>query len=269
MFLPRLTLSAFIIGALARIAFADCQWSALQDATDDYISSQEDGKPSDLILADGVTYRENNKIVSDIASGILGQPLKIDSSRKIFDQPNCATFTEIVVTDEENPYVIGTQLHFDGSGDNITLALIDTIATTTGDWLFNATKSLGYIEQENWGTIDMGMRDSRETLKAAADAYLDLWGNSSAPVPWGTPCRRMEGGAYTGEGLETDSCNVGIPDGEQPPNSDRRYVVDETVGSVSVLCKFETMKDAPDSHEFRLEGGKLRYVHTMTVMREM
>lgn len=268
MFLARFTLNAILIAASIRGALASCQWSSLQDATDDYLSSQEAGQPSDLLLADGVVYRENNKII-DITSGVLSKPLKIDNVQKIFDQQDCATFTELIITDEETPYVIGTQLHFNGSGDDMTLALIDTIATTTGDWLFNATASLEYVEQEDWATIDVDQRDSRETLKAAADAYLDLWGNSSAPVPWGTPCRRMEGGAYTGEGLPTDSCDVGIPDGDQPPNSDRRYVIDETIGAVSVLCKFETMDDAPDSHEIRLENGKLRYVHTMTVMREL
>jgi hypothetical protein len=37
------------------------------------------------------------------------------------------------------------------------------------------------------------------------------------------------------------------------------------MGSVSIFCVWEHMMMAADSHEFRLEGGKLRYVHTMTV----
>ncbi|TVY80302.1 hypothetical protein LSUE1_G004686 [Lachnellula suecica] len=49
------------------------------------------------------------------------------------------------------------------------------------------------------------------------------------------------------------------------PNTRRRYVVDEAMGSVSIFCLWEHMMMAADSHEFRLEGGKLRYVHTMTV----
>jgi hypothetical protein len=77
----------------------------------------------------------------------------------------------------------------------------------------------------------------------------------------------MEGSSYTGKGTSTDSCNVGIPSGKEPENTDRRYVIDESMGSASVLCVFQTMSNAPDSHEIRLEGGKLRYVHTMTVMR--
>jgi hypothetical protein len=45
--------------------------------------------------------------------------------------------------------------------------------------------------------------------------------------------------------------------------ANRRYVIDETIGSVDVFIDFASI---PDSHEFRVEKGKLRYVHTITVM---
>lgn len=77
----------------------------------------------------------------------------------------------------------------------------------------------------------------------------------------------MEGSVYTGKGTSTDSCNVGVPAGNEPSNIDRRYVIDERMGSVSMLCVFQTMANAPDSHEFRLEGGKIRYVHTTTMFK--
>lgn len=77
----------------------------------------------------------------------------------------------------------------------------------------------------------------------------------------------MEGSSYTGKGTPTDSCNVGIPSGKSPPNTDRRYVIDESVGSVSILCVFQTMSNAADSHEFRIEVGKLQFVHTMTAFK--
>ncbi len=81
-------------------------------------------------------------------------------------------------------------------------------------------------------------------------------------MPWGAPCARLEGGAYTGHGLPTDSCNLGVIQSYDMPN--RRYVIDETVGVVSVLVEFGSIGNAPDSHEFRVEGGKLRFIHTMT-----
>lgn len=209
-------------------------------------------------------------------ASLLSKPLKIDARRTIYDEAACATFTEAFALDDASPWVIGTQLRFNSTPDGgsapagIAPYSVDTVATTTGDWLFNASRSMQLSGAEDWGPIPLPEdRDARDYLQAAADAYLDLWGNSSAPVPWGSPCRRMEGSVYTGSGAANDSCAVGIPQGNYPPNSDRRYVVDETLGAVSVLCKFETMRDAPDSHEFRIVKGKLRYVHTMTVMRSL
>jgi len=48
------------------------------------------------------------------------------------------------------------------------------IATTTGGWLFNASKILEYINRERWDPIAAEERDSREALKQAADAHPDL-----------------------------------------------------------------------------------------------
>lgn len=57
-------------------------------------------------------------------------------------------------------------------------------------------------------------------------------------------------------------CNVGVPSGIRM--LDRRYVIDEVLGSVDIFFAFAG--SLPDSHLFRLEGGKLRFVHTLTVM---
>lgn len=80
-------------------------------------------------------------------------------------------------------------------------------------------------------------------------------------MPWGTPCQRLEGGSYTGKGSPSDSCNVGVPSGVTL--NKRRYVIDEVLGTVDLMMSFANL---PDSHEFRVEKGKLRYVHTLTVM---
>lgn len=54
--------------------------------------------------------------------------------------------------------------------------------------------------------------------------------------------------------------------GSTKPNGMRRYVIDEVVGSVDVLCAFDSLGNMPDSHEIRLEGRKVKYVHTVTVL---
>jgi hypothetical protein len=46
-------------------------------------------------------------------------------------------------------------------------------------------------------------------------------------------------------------------------------VVDETIGAVVAFCTFGAGSaaggsGAPDTHLFRVENGKLRYVHTLT-----
>jgi hypothetical protein len=243
----------------------ECSRSALSGASDAYVAAQTAGNIGllQLVVADGWEYQENNK-KKDAQKGVLGKALKIDHRRTNFDLVACATYTEIIVVDPANPYVIGTQIRHNADG---RVTLIDTVASTTNSWLFDAKKTLDYVLQEKWDPIPEAKRDNRDVIKAAGDAYLDMWSNATAAnaVPWGTPCTRLEGSAYTGKGKPDDSCKAGIPSNHnQAPNTQRRDVIDESMGSVSILCVWEHMMMAADSHEFRLEGGKLRYVHTMT-----
>ena len=100
---------------------------------------------------------------------------------------------------------------------------------------------------------------------------LDFFFDKAVTVPWGKPCARLEGGAYTIEPFpgmpapkEEPGCDVGIPD--NVPIVDRSYVVDEVKGVVNIFCRFgDAVKGMPDSHMFRLVNGKLRYVHTLSV----
>ena len=77
-------------------------------------------------------------------------------------------------------------------------------------------------------------------------------------MPWGTPCARLEDGMYLNR-----NCDLGVPSGI--PMTNRRYVIDETVGTVDVMLMLDGAPGMPDSHEYRIEGGKIRYVHTMSV----
>ncbi|KAF2647960.1 hypothetical protein K491DRAFT_722983 [Lophiostoma macrostomum CBS 122681] len=249
---------------------ADCTRLTLQIVANTYLSSQLSGVPSPTYSA--IPYIQNNvplPITSN--SSILTTPLSITHVKTTYDTQACATYIELISTDPAPGYVIGTQIHFDNAAN--APSLVDSVVTTQGDWLFNASRSLEIVLDEDWNALpDDRPRADRSQLKAAVDAYLDLWGNPAADVPWGTPCRRMEGSAYTGTGAGNDSCDVGIPGGVQERVVDRRYVVDEVMGSASVLSRFGAMGGAPDSHEVRVEGaaggrGRLRFVHTMTVMR--
>ncbi|KAK0629476.1 hypothetical protein B0T17DRAFT_589243 [Bombardia bombarda] len=218
-----------------------------------YVAAQAGGKADGVKASSSVTYTQNFK-TSTLSTGILATALKIDYNRTTYDTTQCATYTEIITTQSGKNHVIGTQIHYtDGAASKI-----ETIVTSTGDWLFNPAGTLKYASQEAWAEIPEAKRDTRAVIQAAADAYLDLFNDKSVKVPWGNPCARLEGGSYV-----QPSCNVGVPSGIK--NTNRRYVIDEVLGTCDVFFTFGGQE--PDSHEFRVESGKLRYVHTMTVMK--
>ncbi len=163
-------------------ALADCDREALMKFADSYVSAQEQGQASALgTLADDFTYAENNR-TRELAGGILDRALAVDHRRTIVDAAGCATFTELVVTRDAAgaaaPYVIGTQIHHDPA--DMAGLLIDSIVSTTGHWLFNATQTLYWVEREAWDPIPVDARDPRELIRNAADAYLSMWDNATA-----------------------------------------------------------------------------------------
>jgi hypothetical protein len=248
----------------ASVAQISCSREGLQRAVDLYVAAQTQGDTSGLPLAAmGLGYFENH-VPADINTGLIKSAMKIDHRRSLIDASTCQTFTELIVTDKEKPYVLGTRLRV----NHDKIAEVEILWTTTGYWLFNADAYLKYATTEKWDVIPADRRDTRATLVAAANAYLDAFLEGKKDlVPWGYPCNRTEGGAHTGNGSATDSCDVGVPSGVNIAN--RRFIVDETIGSVQVFCTFGAGSanggsGAPDSHLFRVENGKLKYVHTLT-----
>jgi hypothetical protein len=244
-------------------AEVSCTRGGLQQAVDLYIAAQGKGDYSGLPLAINAGYWEN-MAAAEFSQGFLTKSLKIDHQRSSLDTDTCQSFTEVIVTDKAAPYVVGTRLRV----NHDKIVEVEVLWTTTGYWLFNADAYLQYSSAENWGAIAAEARSTRGALVAAANAYLDAFLEKKIDrVPWGFPCVRIEGGAYTGKGSPADSCEVGVPAGVNIAN--RRFIVDEVTGSVQVFCTFGTGvvgggSSAPDSHLFRIENGKLRYVHTLT-----
>ena len=266
--MKRIALMGFVLAGVllaptAGFAQVSCSREGLQKAVDLYLEAQTKGDTSGLPLAQGLGYMENIA-PANINNGLIKKALKIDFHRSLLDTANCQTFSEVIVTDPASPYVLGTRLRV----NHDKIAEIEILWTTTGYWLFNADNYLKYSSTENWGTIPAEKRDTRDTLVAAANAYLDAFLEQKKDlVPWGYPCNRTEGGMHTGNGSPTDSCDVGVPSGVNISN--RRFVVDATIGSVVVFCTFGAGNPnggsgAPDTHLFRVENGKLRYVHTLT-----
>ena len=254
--------------AFATNARAECGRETLQKLAATYVKAQTDGKAGMLPLAKGASYAENDKAM-DIGKGVLAAPLKIDFTRSLHDTTQCATFTEIVAATDPHPYVIHTRIEATKDGK---VSKMESVVTDAGDWVFGAPEHLAVTRIENWDEIPKDKRDTRAVIKTAADAYLDNWGNPTLPVPHGTPCARLEGRVNTGTKNPTgNTCDMGaFP--EKLNVTQRRYLIDESHGAVVVFHKFPWLdagipKDpgTPASQMFRVERGKNRYIHEVTV----
>jgi hypothetical protein len=258
-----MALAGALLAPVASYAQVSCTREGLKAAADLYVAAQTKGDTSGMPLAMGLGYVENFKPIA-INDGLIKKPMKIDHQRSFLDTSTCQTFTEVIVADKTTPYVLGTRLRVNHG----LIAEIEMLWTTTGYWGFNVDNFLKYSTSEDWGTIPAAKRDNRATLENAANSYLDAFLEAKMDlVPWGFPCNRTEGGMHTGKGAADDSCQVGVPSGVNIAN--RHFIVDDTVGVAIAFCTFGAGNatggsGAPDVHMFRVENGKLRFVHTMT-----
>jgi hypothetical protein len=237
-----------------------CSRPSLQAAADSYIAAQKSGDRTRMAFAEKVKYLENmGEVQAD--KGLWNTALPIALSRSFLDKDRCRTFSEVIVTEGAHQYVIGTRL----SVDNGKITGIDSLVTDKGDWLFNANAYLKYSKAEDW-SAPKGKRLPMQRLIEAGNAYLDLFSDKVVEAPWGIPCARLEGGAYTNRSNDPKpTCKVGIPPGVLYIVN-RDYVVDEELGVVNIFCRFgNSQAGMPDSHTFRLVNGKLANVHTLSV----
>lgn len=240
-----------------------CTRASLQKTVDKYLDALKKGTPSLMILAPRAKYVENRKDIP-FGRGIWQTTLHIDSHRSLLDVETCETFTEIISAGGSHPYVLGTRLKIDGD----KISEVEALVTDQDDWLFNAANYLKYSSQEKWDILPVSARSDRQTLINAANAYFDVFSDRSASsrVPWGIPCARLEGGMYTNpKGDPKASCTGGAPLEGSVRITNRRFIVDLEMGTVVGLVDFGENNGWPDSHTFRLENGKVRYVHTLTV----
>ena len=262
-------LGAMVAGAMllsaTSAAAQGCPRDQLLSTAEDYIDAQEAGSPVKIPMGLWVDYNEQMQ-QSLMSTSVLSKPMKVDFYRTAADTVACTVYIEAAITDPAHPYVTGAILTARG-GQVSSMQVVYT--DKVNGWLFNPANTAKYSKAENWKEIPEAERDSRETLLAAANAYLDVFNDKNVKVPWGSPCERLEGGLYTGKGgpgvsAPDDSCNVGVPSGVKIV--DRTYLVDPVIGTVAVLSHFGA-NASPDFHTFRIEHGKLRYVHTITACK--
>ena len=269
--IKRLILACLLVGTAGvfgatgaqaqRVDKPTCTSAQLNAATAAYVEAQKTGDISKLPLADKAEYLENmNKTEKD--KGLWNTALPIAYTTSFHDPARCKTYTEIVVTDGGHPYVIGTRLYMNEG----KIVRIDSLVSDKGDWLFNANAYKKYASAENWGALPANERTPAKDMIYGADAYLDQFSDKEMEAPWGSPCARLEGGAYTDRDHKPDStCKVGIPAGVLYIVN-RDYLVDPEKGVVNIFCRFgNSTSGMPDSHTFRYVNGKFRYVHTISV----
>jgi hypothetical protein len=243
-------------------AATPCTRSLLEQAAASYVAAQESGDPAKMALAPEVKLFENMSETT-LAEGLWSTALPIAFHRSIYDVGRCLSFTEAIVTEGGHPYVIGTRLEVEGG----KVTEIDSLVTDEDDWLFNAEDYLKYSKAEDWAILPVDDRVGRQDLVDAANRYFDfVFLDKGIRPPWGAPCARLEGGAYTNaDGSDKDTCRIPAPLGELFIVN-RTFVVDEEMGAVNVFCRFgDSAKGMPDSHTFRLVNGRYRWVHTLSV----
>jgi hypothetical protein len=201
-------------------------------------------------------YSENFNSVR-LKAGIHSKPIKVSLDRSLLDTTACATYTEIMAPENSPPMVIGTQVRYSGG----KISKMETLFNTKENgWLADPVVTFQYASKEKRDIIPKAARDSRATIQAVADAYFNKFSNASVVIPHLTPCERLEG-----KMLVKPDCTAGIRSSATMKMTNRRYVIDEDFGTVSVFLNFGG--GMPDNHEFRVEGGKLRYVHAITVAK--
>ncbi len=262
--------SAIVLAGMAfsTSAWAQCSRDLLQELTGTYVEAQTSGNAGIIPMAERSYYGENDK-PTDIAEGMLSQAITADFTRSFHDTTECATFTEFVAASHDHPYVIHTRMEANAEGE---VTVMESVVTDEDDWVFGADVFLARTMEEDWGVIPEDQRDRREVIQAAAEAYINNWGEPFLPVPHGTPCARLEGRIYTGaRDPEGQTCTMGaFP---QPIRTgSRRFVIDETVGAVSIFHNFSWLDaglgpyhpGTPASQQFRVLGGMNRYIHEVT-----
>ena len=246
--------SAGLAIATPAAAQGGCTAESLQEMSNDWVAALEQGTMMTMELGEWVDYNQNFERAS--LGAFLDEPREIDWKLELFDTQSCQVLVEAAVTSESGAQVIATQF---GSGF-FGVGGFQNITTGPGDWLFDAEAFVAHAKDQDWGIVPEGERADRATLMAIANAYLDRFADPSVAVSLADDCTRIEGGSFTGD----QGCAVGMPtEAGTMEFVERRYVVDVARQAVNVMGRFGPDK-LGDSHTFRIEDGKIRYVHSQT-----
>lgn len=230
-----------------------CAYSQLRNLADTFADSLASGKPAEEFLVPGLNYTENGLDVP-ITNSLVTDALESAYTHTLIDQDGCAIMMEFVAASAKNDrYIINTQLRFVRDPDTglPSPVAIDTVYVSARDE--EAASRIERSQSEDWGSISEEAQMTREDLTAVANSYLD---GGDENRKWTVPCARLEGGAYVSG--DEGQCYGNYGEG-RVRFLNKKFVIDVTTGAVSVVSRGSNGVAA--AHEFRIEGGKLRYTH--------
>jgi hypothetical protein len=258
-----------------------CTRAGLNTAVDTYIAALKASDHTLMPLSAAAKYSEYDNAsiqnyrtgsvtptVSNFGEGLWKKPRTVDFHRSLIDTAACATFTEVIINKDSKdandpPYITGVRLNVSGG----QISEVHVLVTVPGDWLFNAANYYNYSSKEDWGELPANQRLTRERLRDDAEAYFKYFRDTTdktVNVPWGIPCARLEGGAYTNPmNSPTATCKVGVPSlGMSIPTI--WWLADVDYGMAVLFVYF----GGADSHLFRILPTGYRYIHTLTAMKQ-
>ncbi len=191
-------------------------------------------------------------------NGIMKTKLKVDYRRSTVDVRPVRSYTELIVT-SPTPHITATQIHHN----------LGDMAMTENRHRRGRKPGVGLLTPSH-GPVCRGSRlertGSRETGKPENAPGYDRYLSRCVEKLLGKPDHSLQvPSARVSRVHDTPACSGSCTRGGFPANSTRRYVIDEELGAVNVLCTFTSVGEIPYSYELRLEAGKIRYVNIIAV----
>ncbi len=172
----------------------------------------------------------------------------------MLDTERCGTVTEAVIDNSGTATIVGLRLQL----VDLKITEVETIIVDPSTGFFPKPQGIVSSMGDDWeGVLAADQRSTRDQLKAAANGYFDLFSNSSAVVPFGKPCNRLENGTQTTQG----DCASGIPAGSLQMTHRRYPVADLEAGIAVGFVQFAG--SLLDFHMFKLKGGKIQFINAV------
>jgi hypothetical protein len=228
-----------------------CTRETLTKGTQALAAALTAGDIMKLPLGSAAAYLEN--LATSAPAALFKSPLKLAHQRDFLDVMQCQSFSEVVVT-EGTAYVLGIRLKqtADGKITGVTALVADS-----NDWHFDAATFLTTTKSEDWSVVPEAMRPTRAAAIAAGNAYFDSFNDTTIKPPYGPSCIRLEGLKE-----ENVACNEKLPPPCKVLVSQRENLFDDTLGTAVFFDKFRGL---PDSHSFRVVGGKITNMHAIII----